>query len=253
MPKQCLKWEEAILQILSDKKTPVHYSDIAKAIGELGLRPSEKMGLTPSSTVNVILHHQLKNKVTTVGKGNYILTSVLNANNLITPPLVNGTDDDEDIEDDLITAYGRFWSRHLFMENNARLFGSSVKDANAERADFTELPGIYLLHKGYQVVYIGQAKNLGKRIKDHTLDDKRNRWDNFSWFSIEDLKDSNSDIDKGDTKKLTQESVLDTLEALLIETIGPERNKKVGNNFEDHEFEQVTSSVYFESKYNKKK
>lgn len=87
-----------------------------------------------------------------------------------------GPDDiDEEMEDALITAYGRFWDRALWEENDKQLYGVSIKTKNAPSEDFSSAKGIYLLHKGYEVVYVGQATSLQSRLDDHTVDDKRHR------------------------------------------------------------------------------
>lgn len=119
--------------------------------------------------------------------------------------------------------------------------GKSIRTPKAKGLDFANHSGIYLLHKGYEVVYVGQAQKITERLQDHTKDSLRNRWDNFSWFCIDDIE---SDNENSNTKSLANEALLDTLEALLIETLGPERNKKVGNGFEDKEFEQVQATDF---------
>lgn len=241
-------WDEAILRVLKESKKPMHYRDIASAIVEQQLRPEDKIGSTPAITVNSYLRgEKLKDKVEPTGKkGEYALASTNHTSNKAVSIVASQLDEDSP-EDVLITAYGRFWDRTLFETNNHELYGTNVQTKKSAIVCFSRYSGIYLLHKGYEVVYVGQATELAKRIADHANDDKRNRWDNFSWFSITSLKDNEmpEDVVK---KNLSHKSLLDTLEALLIETLGPERNKKVGNDFEDKEFEQIQEVEYLKRK-----
>ena len=241
-----LTWDKAILQVLTEAGCAMSYSDIATKIIEQDL--VKTTSATPANNVNSYPHgEKLADKVVSTRRGVYILKELLEKDpSLATLPNSEDTDDDEEsnIDDALITAYGRFWSRSQLETNDKRLYGTSVKTANATGVDFAEYAGIYLLHKGYEVIYVGQAKKLIDRIDAHTRDDKRNRWDGFSWFCLEDFDDSTEKDSDKVQKSLSIPALLDTLEALLIETLGPERNKKVGNGFEDKEFEQIEAKDY---------
>ena len=244
-----LTWDKAILQVLNDAGRPMDYNEIATQIIEQDL--VKTTSATPANSVNSYLHSEkLNNKVVCIRRGVYILKDLLQKDpSLATLPKSEDADEDEEesnVDDALITAYGRFWSRILWKNNNKRLYGTSVKTANAAGVDFTEKAGIYLLHKGYEVIYVGQAKKLVERIDAHTRDDKRNRWDNISWFCLDELEESPDKELIKSQKSLSIPALLDTLEALLIETLGPERNKKVGNGFEDKEFEQIEAKDYLE-------
>ena len=240
-----LSWDKAILKVLKDAGTSMYYRDIAEKILEQGLVKTS--GATPANTVNAYLRgEKLSSLVTCIRRGEYILTELLNKNPALAklPQSTNDPEDEEsNVDDALITAYGRFWSRSFWEDNKMNLYGVSSKTQNATGVDFTNYKGIYLLHKGYEVIYVGKATKLGDRLSQHTKDDKRNRWDNFSWFSIDEIESEN----KGQ-KLMNLEGLMDTLEALLIETLGPERNKKVGNDFEDKEFEQVSALEYLRRK-----
>jgi hypothetical protein len=250
MATKKMSWDEAIIQVLTENGGVMHYRDIADAIAEKGLRTQEDMGATPANTVNVILHSdKLKGKVASTGeRGKYVLTSILQQNPILAPatPSEDDEDDEGDVRDAMISAFGRFWDRAIFEKNESRLYGinflAGSKNNNISGVDFSEHPGIYMLHKGYQVIYVGQATHLCERLNYHTTKDLRNRWDNFSWFSI---KDISSDNEECKDRLFSDASLLDTLEALLIETLGPERNKKAGNEFIDKEFEQITQAEYY--------
>lgn len=249
MATKVMTWDEAILHVLRENNTAMHYRDIASAIVDQQLRPEDKIGSTPAITVNSYLRgEKLKGKVEPTGKkGEYALSNKSQTANKVISFVTSPLEDDSP-EDVLITAYGRFWDRKQFEVNNNELYGTNIQTKKSAIVCFSRYSGIYLLHKGYEVIYVGQATDLAKRIADHTSDDKRNRWDNFSWFSITSLKDNEmpEDVSK---KNLSHKSLLDTLEALLIETLGPERNKKVGNDFEDKEFEQIQEVEYLKRKF----
>lgn len=238
-------WGQVIIDVLKEKGGPMRYNEIAQIIVDKELR-GDKIGATPAITVNSYLRNRLKEQVKSLGHGVYCLVELATANAAeiaISESLESG--DDPDIQDDLITSYGRFWDRNLYIENSCELFGRNLGQPKAQPVNFSKFEGIYLLHKGYQVVYVGQSKELTKRLYEHTIDDKRNRWDNFSWFSIRDIENDDADEIK---KSIDGASILDTLEALLIETIGPERNRKLGNSFADKEFEQIKSVDYYKNK-----
>lgn len=248
-----MSWDKAIVKVLKEKGAAMHYAQIADAISEQELRSKEEMGATPAITVNQYLRNKLKDQVTPTGvRGEYILSSLLphDVSTLIVSTNASEDEEDNDLGDALITAYGRFWSRELFEQNQQHLYGVSVKTKHSSSIDFAEMSGVYLLHHGHQVVYVGQAKHLQQRLSAHLADDKRNRWDNFSWFSIDPI-DATEESNK--TKSIAFDFLLDTLEALLIETLGPERNKKVGNEFEDKEFEQITYMEYLQRQLNNTK
>ena len=236
--KSYLSWDKAILSVLEEEGKSMHYRTIAERIIEHGLVKTS--GATPANTVNAYLHGgKLSSKVTCVRRGEYILTDLFKQDpSLVVLPQSPGDVEDEEsnVDDALITAYGRFWSRCIWEQNNKNLYGASSNTSNATGVDFTTCSGIYLLHKGYEVIYVGQATKLCDRLSSHTKDDKRNRWDNFSWFSLDEIESN----ENKEQKQMNKPELLDTLEALLIETLGPERNKKVGNGFEDKEFEQIS-------------
>ena len=247
-----MPWEKAILKVLEDSDRAMHYRDITSEIVDKGLRSSENIGATPANTVNAIIHGpKLADKVVSLGGGKYILQSHVAPNpSMISAPDKIMEDEETDVSDALITAYGRFWSREKWEQNNKKMYGTSLVTTNAQCIDFSNHSGIYMLHMGNQVIYVGKATNLRTRIDAHTRDKKRNKWDRFSWFSIQDLECGLEELNK---KTLTSDALLDTLEALLIEVLGPERNKQDGNNFIDKEFEQVDEKDFLKFHYSHNK
>ena len=101
---------------------------------------------------------------------------------------------------------------------------------------------VYLLHRGYEIVYIGQAtkQSIVFRLEQHTKDDLANKWDTFSWFGFFNVNEENGKINTScKSIKMDLNKVAETLEALLIESIEPRFNRKRGDNFSDKEYQQI--------------
>lgn len=258
MTKKNSTWEEAILKVLKEKQKPLKYTQIYDIISEQGLL--ETQSATPYNTINRYLQILCeKHKVVKVGAGIFVLTEF--ASNFQGSEQIIEATENNDVDEaekntttqNPISAYGRFWSRDIWESTNYQLYGvnfikkiSGSKPLSGVSVDFTDAQGIYLLHKGYQVVYVGRAGEgrLGHRLEEHTLDSLRNRWDSFSWFSIDPIEKE----DKLSNYTIKQEDLLAALEALLIETVGPELNMKRGDNFSDKEFEQISESDFYRLK-----
>jgi hypothetical protein len=77
--------------------------------------------------------------------------------------------------------------------------------------------GIYVLFQDWSVVYVGKTGDqpLGRRLKQHRVDDVAGRWDRFSWFGVRNI---NSDGSLGATplpsRQVRAKEVIDTLEAV---------------------------------------
>jgi hypothetical protein len=252
MAKKGMPWDKAILKVLQEYKQALKYTEITDFIIQDQLRGADEIGATPANTVNAYLHgDKLKDKVAALGRGMYILKDYLDQDpSLATIPSTQQEDEDSPsvMEDSLITAYGRFWDRDLWLKNKYALYGTSTLTKNAACVDFSKHYGLYLLHKGYQVIYVGQAakQSLSVRLANHHVDHLRNRWDSFSWFSLKDIEGT-QDVGANATRSLNVLKIIDTLEALLIETLGPERNKKDGNGFGGKEFEQITEFEFLKN------
>ena len=96
-----------------------------------------------------------------------------------------------------------------------------------------------LLHDRERVIYVGRATDtLFVRLKAHTTDRLSGRWDRFSWFG---LKSAQSDGSlTSHSIAWSHEVVIETLEALLIESLEPPLNRKRGDNFSAIEYLQST-------------
>lgn len=242
-------WSDAIKQVLENAKGAMHYRDIVDEIESLGI--VETTSETPYITGNNYLRAMVNNsEVISLGDGMYmsndkkgaILNDIEASDKSELPP--DDTITTEQVEASPIRAFGRYWNRQLFESNKYKLYGVSFQKRKPQRArnmansvDFSDSAGVYLLHNGYNIVYVGRASGmrLADRINEHTTDQLRNRWNSFSWFCITSEQNINIDSDK----------FLLALEALLIEIIGADYNMRKGDNFQDKEFEQITECDYY--------
>lgn len=235
MAKKELSWKEAVLKVLKEEKEPVHYGGIAQKIEEKQYRTS--LGATPQVSVSVALQNLLKDGkvVTCQERGRYILKEYekeyLKGNPI--EPTINT----------MIGAYGRFWRREkVEWKTNGKTELKGNQGKGSIDVNFSEEIGIYLLHRGYEIVYIGQAtkQSIVSRLEQHTKDDLANKWDTFSWFGFFNVNEENGKINTScKSIKMDLNKVAETLEALLIESIEPRFNRKRGDNFSDKEYQQT--------------
>ena len=134
---------------------------------------------------------------------------------------------DQDSEDDskILTPFGILWERSLINNSRSRLLGVQMK--GTKPIDFAKQTGIYILYDHRNIVYIGQSKgNLGQRIKWHTKDRLRRRWDRFSWFGILPVT---QDGKLGTTENRLIQTMPDFLESFAIKLTNPPENRTQGN------------------------
>ena len=161
-----------------------------------------------------------------------------------------------------IKNYGHFWAlKDVHWNFNGKsgakghLKGYSGRGKSHQEIDFRAQVGIYVLFaENREVIYVGQVgrgekRKLFGRLKHHTRDHLKGRWDHFSWFGL-----YPGDIEKGevvpiDEPKLERrEDVLDELEAILIHLFEPRLNLQRGKWKETREFYQLTRA---ENNHNK--
>jgi hypothetical protein len=241
-----LKWKEAIEKVLNEEKKQLHYTEIAEIIAKREYRKS--LGATPQDTVSAnittdINKNQEKSIFFRVSKGYYILRKFLSEqeNTIIDdsePQIIN---DKVVIIDNhkIINAFGIYWNKnHVHWKTTPDLLG--IQLVGATEVNFKDQKGIYLLHDGREIIYIGQAieQPLGKRLKDHTNDRLAGRWNRFSWFGFYPVtEDAKLNLD-AKFKDFTIQDLGDILEAILIESIEPRQNRKQGNSFQGIEYLQ---------------
>lgn len=235
-PARNLPWEDAIQRVLADADGALHYAEIAERIVSGGLRKS--VGATPAATVAASLSNSLREKSSPylrVGRGEYTLKTVADATTQNQADAVKSAAQAE--EAGALRAFGMFWQRDLVLWSGPpRLLGR--QGAGATDVDLADQVGVYLLLDRERVIYVGRATDtLFVRLKAHTTDRLGGRWDRFSWFGLRGVKPdgklSNSAV------PWNQDVVVETMEALLIESLEPPLNRRRGDNLSGIEYVQV--------------
>jgi hypothetical protein len=148
----------------------------------------------------------------------------------------------------LINAFGMFWSRgKVLWSNSPRILGQ--QQPGSSPVDFAGQRGVYLLHDGRSVVYVGRTTEqpLGKRLSQHTTDRLNGRWDRFSWFGVCSVA-SDGSLQLVDAHQFNIDSLIVTMEALLIEGLEPPQNRKRGDDFRAIEYLQIEDPEISKSK-----
>lgn len=239
-----MTWKEAIIKVLVDEGSPLHYSDITRRIIENGYRKPNEMGKTPEMTVNAQLttnkhiFRKLGNGVFELLDGVKSEPSLIEHNDVL---LEKTTEELLSVErEHIIKNFGMFWGRDNVDWKTANLYG--CQNGSSSNINFKEQVGIYLLHDAREVVYVGQAvkQPISKRLADHCKDRLNGRWDRFSWFGFYGVaEDGKLIMDDFHNTNFSIENVANALEAILIEGLEPRQNRKAGNDF-GYEFLQAT-------------
>jgi hypothetical protein len=232
-----LSWRDAIIEVLPDNGDSMHYTEIAQAILDRGLKTS--VGATPAAsvaaTISISRHEEgEKSPFVRVSSGYYALRVL---KTLVPPEAV----DEPEIKDvsGFINAFGMYWRRdRVLWKASLMLLGQ--QQPGSEPVDFCGQTGVYLLHDGNRVVYVGRTigQDLGARLRQHTVDRLNGRWDRFSWFGVLPVKE-NGTLAATPPEAFTIENLIATMEALLIEGLEPPQNRKRGDAFNAVEFLQV--------------
>jgi hypothetical protein len=232
-----LGWLDAIKQILSEEKSPLHYSEITEKILSRGLK--QTLGATPSATVNAQISSSIKHKgdkspFVKVSPGTYGLKDYTVSNNT-----TETTKELPEVEEqyEIFTCFGMFWKRDGVDWDRNRLLGA--QNTNSLHVDLYKQVGVYLLYDGREVIYVGRSTDrpLGKRLNEHIYDRLATRWDRFSWFGLLPISE---DGKLGTLPKSYQaDSIIPALEAILIEAVEPRQNRKRGDDLSAVEFLQI--------------
>lgn len=234
-----LNWRNAILEVLKTEKDSVHYTDITELILERGLKT--QVGATPVASVAATLSNSLNQEgdqspFERVSRGYYRLR----AQKTRSRPKSSALQPDEREETDtgLINAFGMYWRREAVWWSRPQILGQ--QQPGSTPVDFSHQRGVYLLHDRRDVVYVGRTtdQSLGDRLRQHTINRLNGRWDRFSWFGIYPVQaDGSLAHDVG--RQMNLDNLIETMEALLIESLEPPQNRKRGDGFSAVEFIQV--------------
>src|SRR5271166_522019 len=271
-------WIEAIETVLRDQGKAMQLGEIAQAIVDSGY---QKNSVKPATSVGVALTNSLKNPNATpfvrLERGMYDLKArvmptqttpnaalpVAEAVGAPTSTLAEAPLDAEIEEAEIeaaleaesagpINAYGMYW-RYENVDWTARpsLLGEQVK--GAKQVNFTDQAGVYILHDGTRVIYVGQAGvsgTLGARLYQHTRSRLAGRWDRFSWFGVRGVNKNGKLADMPQSGVDVASFIL-ALEAVLIEGLEPPQNRRAGEVFTDDIEWQQKEDPAIERKRNK--
>lgn len=234
-----LSWRDAIIDVLRRRGEQMHYAAIAEAIAEGRLRT--KLGATPASTVNATITVSLqkdkaKSPFMRVGSGTYALRTISGPAH----GFATAARSDEAGDTGLINAFGMYWRRNNvdWTARTPKFLGE--QQPGSTPVDFSGQKGVYLLHDGRAVVYVGRTTDqpLGVRLKRHVSDRLNGRWDRFSWFGVYPVAE-NGTLKTSPNETFDLEMLIVTMEALLIEGLEPPQNRKRGDDFKAVEFLQI--------------
>lgn len=230
-----LPWEEAIQLVLEGSDGALRCAEIAEQVSLQGLRRS--VGANPARTVAVVLSNvfgEANSPFQRVARGQYTLTSKLNR---VDPDEPTESSEEEASETGALRAFGMYWKREaVIWKGRPKILGR--QGIAASTVNFANQIGVYLLHDRDRVIYVGRATDsLVSRLLMHTIDRLGGRWDRFSWFGLRNVGPEGQLIDAA--VPWDQNVVIETLEALLIESLEPPLNRRRGDNFSGVEYLQI--------------
>lgn len=222
----------------------MHYTEIADAIVELGLR--QKVGATPPRNVLSTITSDMRqfgedSAFVRVKRGEYMPRKHYEDEDALQTGTIDSggpADESPEKETGIVRAFGMYWRRNLIRwSNSPKLLGQQSR--GAESVNFPNEVGIYLLHDGRETVYVGRAvdRPIGRRLFEHTYDRLNGRWDRFSWFGLLSVTEGGELL--SEPMSTDQDVLVATLEALLIEALEPPQNRKRGDEFRAVEYLQV--------------
>lgn len=244
-----LSWRDAIVQVLRDSGEPMRVSDIAEAISVNSLK-TESVGATPSATVAAAIVTSMQSEgarspFARVSRGQYSLREL---HGTVTEVTADAAADEEEItrSSRFINAFGMYWRRDKvdWSKRQPALLGQ--EQANSAPIDFAGQKGVYLLFDGREAIYVGRVTDgaLGDRLAQHTKGRLNTRWDRFSWFGVYPANNDGS-LDMAAAIEPNTDTLIGTMEALLIESLEPRQNRKSGDDlakeyaqFEDPKLQQ---------------
>jgi len=229
-----LGWKEAIVNVLRRNGEAMHYADIAQAIADAGLR--KKVGATPAASVAATISLSLQYEgeqapFVRVSRGYYGLRLEKPADPVPVSPVTETED-----ETGFINAFGMYWRRDKVLWKTMPLV-LGQQQVGSEPVNFCKQKGVYLLHDGSKVVYVGRTteQTLGVRLLQHTWDRLNGRWDRFSWFGIFCVQEDGG-LSDAPPDTFNVENLIASMEALLIEGLEPPQNRRRGDDFSAVEF-----------------
>lgn len=236
MTRPNFSWREAVLKVLREADGPLHYTEVERRIMDRELRPRiANSQAATNGAIRELLSRSGQNGTREIynQKGWYALASVGDHINqkLREEELAASSSGTIRVE-----AFGLFWQRNLIdWDAGPYLLGQQSK--YAIEVDFADQDGLYILHDGREVMYVGKTftptadYGLYRRLKDHHEDPRKTvYWDAFSWFGFKPLAADGRLLPAAE--HATLESVIDVIEAVFIETLLPRLNQQSGEGMQ---------------------
>lgn len=240
--QRTLSWQEASIAVLKAGGKALRDAEIADRIiaGRLKTTP----GAAPAATVGAqlcALARKPRAPVEQVGRGLFRLRPVKPSGGAAPghaagqPPAAEAPDP---AEGGLLRAFGMFRQReHVVRRGSGRLPGRP--GAKSRSVDLADQIGICLLHDRDRLVCAGRAADsLSARLRVHTGNRLFGRWDRFSWFGLRAVDPETGRLqDAADA--CSRRLIMATLEALLIESLEPPRNRRRGDGLDTPDYHHV--------------
>ena len=153
----------------------------------------------------------------------------------------------EQIDFQGIANYGIYWDRDKVnwwpRTDGIQLLGKTWvieeefdENDSTGSVDFSRQSGVYLLHLGQEVMYVGHTVSnsrgggLFSRLRSHHNDrTKFPLWDRFSWFGFRPVEDGELKyVPIGRNRPVPMRIVVRMVEAVLIEAFRPKLNRQGG-------------------------
>ena len=220
-------WKEAIILVLEEEGEGMRYGDIAQVIME------RELVATKTATPNIMVHGYLRENDEFVR----VAPAVFTLRDMTVK--ADSPESEEKPQPEIVRAFGMFWNRgKVEWTSNPKIFGQ--QSPNAELVNFSDQRGIYLLHDRREVIYVGRSidMGLGPRLNSHTQGRLGGRWDRFSWFGSRDVT-NDGQLTEVEESVISIQTGIRTLEAVLIESLEPPQNRRMGDGFQPIEYNQV--------------
>jgi len=247
-------WGEATERVLAEADEPLSSQEIAQRILDAGIKRTA--GATPDATVGAQIYESIKKKgdaspFVKIDKNLFQLRKhIVDAAPKATSTVTFGTSEVEsepnfDSSKSLIQAFGISWSRDKvdFKAAKPKLLGISM--VGSDPVDFAEQTGVYILYDGARCVYVGRVsgkQRFSTRLREHTRDRLSGRWDRFSWFGTKGVTGDGKLIEANGAISL--ETLIASMEALLIEGLEPPLNRRQGDALAVAEFIQAEDPAF---------
>lgn len=230
-----MPWHLAAAHVLQLCGQPMTIEEITDEIMTQGLRQNAPDGIcSPSRCVGSKLAQHVGTEnypVRRLRRGVYAYDPSCSSSDLH----VTTIDDHSSRLD--IKAYGILWDRRgVYWTRSPRLYGKQDKD-DGKPIDMSEQRGIYVLHDNSTPIYVGRAidSSIISRLKKHTQNRLKDKWNRFSWFGFRRLKACGSQmapLEVGVRGRIIE------IEAMLIALLASPSNNKQGDLLPDKECAQ---------------